>query len=118
MPFSITEEEINKPLNDVINPMSETIDTNVNIFNQPFENTITPLNNIVTNGNENTKPNDLEVDKKIALNERKIKLFEELANIYKEENELLKSDNSSLEHTASNLFNNNGTLNEREVLGE
>lgn len=118
MPFSITEEEVNKPLNDVLSPVNETVDTSVNIFNQTVENTMSPLDNNVSNDNSNNKSIDLDIDKKIALNERKIKLFEELASIYKEENELLKSDNSSLEHTASNLFNNNGTLNEREVLGE
>lgn len=120
MPFSITEEEVNKPLNDVISPINETVDTNVNIFNQSNES-VTPTNTVdnnVSNDNSNNKSVDLDVDKKIALNERKIKLFEELASIYREENELLKSDNSSLEHTASNLFNNNGTLNEKEVLGE
>lgn len=118
MPFSITEEEVNKPLNDVITPANET--SNVNIFNQPLENmaSTNALDNNISNGNISNKSSEIDVDKKIALNEKKIKLFEELANIYREENELLKNDNSYLEHTASNLFNNNGTLNEREVLGE
>ena len=112
-PFQITEEEINTPLNDVITPVNEV--SNVNIFSQPIENV---SNNVIDN-NQNNKldSSNIDVDKKIALNERKIKLFEELANIYKEENELLKSENNSLENTASNLFNNNGTLNENEVLG-
>lgn len=114
MPFSISEQELNTPLNDVITPVNEI--SNVNIFSQPIENV---SNNVIDN-NPNNKldsSNNIDVDKKIALNERKIKLFEELANIYKEENELLKSENNSLENTASNLFNNNGTLNENEVLG-
>lgn len=115
MPFSISEQEVNTPLNDVITPINEI--SNVNIFSQPIEN----VSNNVMDNNENNKLdnnlNDIDLDKKIALNERKIKLFEELANIYREENELLKQDNNSLEHTASNLFNNNGTLNENEVLG-
>lgn len=115
MPFSITEEEVNKPLNDVVNPISETVDSGVNVFNQPAQNIGTPLDS-VSNDSMSNKSSGVDVDKKISLNERKIKLFEELANIYKEENELLKSDNSSLENTASNLFNNNGTLNESEVL--
>ena len=33
---------------------------------------------------------------------------------YKEENDLLRNNNS--DNTASNLFNNNGTLNEYEVM--
>ena len=53
----------------------------------------------------------------IVLNNKKIKLFEELANIYREENELLKGNSSTdLEKTASNLFDNNGSLNINEVL--
>ena len=114
VPFQITEEEINTPLNDVITPVNEI--SNVNIFSQPIENV---SNNVIDN-NQNNKldsSNNIDIDKKIALNERKIKLFEELASIYKEENELLKNENNSLENTASNLFNNNGTLNENEVLG-
>ena len=114
VPFQITEEEINTPLNDVITPVNEV--SNVNIFSQPIENV---SNNVIDN-NQNNKldsSNNIDIDKKIALNERKIKLFEELASIYKEENELLKNENNSLENTASNLFNNNGTLNENEVLG-
>lgn len=79
-PFSITEEEINKP---IVNDVKKE---SVNINNS----------------------------KLIELNDRKIKLFEELANIYKEENDLLRNNNS--DNTASNLFNNNGTLNEYEVM--
>lgn len=79
-PFSITEEEINKPIINDVKKESVSVDNS----------------------------------KLIELNDRKIKLFEELANIYKEENDLLKNNNSY--NTASNLFNNNGTLNEYEVM--
>lgn len=79
-PFSITEEEVNKP---IVNDVKKE---GVNVDNS----------------------------KLIELNDRKIKLFEELANIYKEENDLLRNNNS--DNTASNLFNNNGTLNEYEVM--
>ena len=48
-------------------------------------------------------------NKQIELNERKIKAFEELANIFREENELLSGEDE-LEKTASNLFDNNGSL--------
>lgn len=96
-PYQITEEEINNP---------ELPDMN-NVFNS------SPVveNKVVDS------ENDISLEKKIELNNRKIKLFEELASIYKEENELLKKEDDSLEKTASNLFNNNGTLNENEVLG-
>ncbi len=84
-PFNITQEEINKPL-DVVNSVDST--------------------NVIKSDN------NIDYSKQIALNERKIKLFNELAEIYKEENELLKgSGDSPLEKTASNLFNNDGTLN-------
>lgn len=79
-PFSITEEEVNKPIVNDVKKESVNVDNS----------------------------------KLIELNDRKIKLFEELANIYKEENDLLRSNNS--DNTASNLFNNNGTLNEYEVM--
>lgn len=79
-PFSITEEEVNKPIVNDVKKVSVNVDNS----------------------------------KLIELNDRKIKLFEELANIYKEENDLLRNNNS--DNTASNLFNNNGTLNEYEVM--
>ena len=100
---TITEDEINKPLVEKSVPQN-----NFNIFNQQSSSV-----------DNSTNKSDLSNEKKITLNERKIKLFEELANIYKEENELLKGEGSSqdvLQHTASNLFNSNGTLNENEVL--
>ena len=79
-PFSITEEEVNKPIVNDVKKESVNVDNS----------------------------------KLIELNDRKIKLFEDLANIYKEENDLLRNNNS--DNTASNLFNNNGTLNEYEVM--
>lgn len=101
-----------------------------NIFDNPMSYQITEEVNepIVIENNESQNSvvdNDIKTvnlteinDKKIELNKRKIKLFEELANIYKEENELLLngSNDNLLERTASNLFNNNGTLNDNEVL--
>lgn len=102
-PFQITEEEINKPIVD------SKINVSDNLFNKPIESEIS---------NSSSTVSTLSNDKKILLNERKIKLFEELANVYREENEMLKNEDSAneLEHTASNLFNSNGTLNENEVL--
>ena len=104
-PFNITQEEVNKPLNDnsIINNDSVVSPSN--------------LNNSVNDSSTDSDVKISNVKEKIELNERKIKLFEELANIYKEENQLLKDENNeNLEKTASNLFNNNGTLNEFKVL--
>lgn len=99
MPYQITEEEINKP---IVSEVSEAFNSSPVL--EPVENKLT-----IKVGSELN-------NKKIELNNRKIKLFEELASIYKEENELLKSElndsNDALEHTASNLFNSNGTLND------
>lgn len=108
IPYQMSEEEINNTniptTNNVLNSEPVIQDNNDNTFN-------------ISNPNDNIIKN-----KKIELNNKKIKLFEELANIYKEENELLNRENnenedSPLEKTASNLFNNNGTLNDNEVLG-
>ena len=103
-PFNITQEEVNKPLNE-----ADSINNDIN--NAP----IVDLQSNVINNNGNL--NTTNAKDKIELNERKIKLFEELANIYREENELLKNESDdNLEKTASDLFNNNGTLNELKVL--
>lgn len=119
-PFNITEEDINKPLdasiqnnnNNVFNGNSDA----GNIFNTPV---VEPINNSVNNENNNTNSssvasNNVDVSKQIELNEKKIKLFTELANVYKEENDMLKSNVS--DNTASNLFNNNGTLDDLKIL--
>lgn len=100
IPYQITEEEINNLDMPQVNNGFDAVPT-------------------VDDTSKRVDDKDL-TNKKIELNNRKIKLFEELANIYKEENELLKnegSDSDVLERTASNLFNNNGTLNDNEVLG-
>ena len=92
---------------------------NGNIFNNPV---IEPINkntenNVSSTQNINTKSNNkVDVNKHIELNERKIKLFTELANIYKEENDMLKSESEVNDNTASNLFNNNGTLDDLKIL--
>lgn len=119
-PFNITEEDVNKPLdapiqnnnNNVFNGNSDV----GNIFNTPV---VEPINDRVNNGNNNTNSssvinNNVDVSKQIELNEKKIKLFTELANVYKEENDMLKSNVS--DNTASNLFNNNGTLDDLKIL--
>ena len=97
----ITQEEINKP---------NISESSVN------DSSISSVESISNDSVPTSASNDMriDIDAQISLNERKIKLFEELANIYKEENKLLKGNNS--ENTASDLFNNNGSLNEAKVL--
>ena len=71
---------------------------------------------VVTHVKEVPNNNKEDVNKQIELNERKIKLFTELANIYKEENDMLKNESEGNDNTASNLFNNNGTLDDLKIL--
>lgn len=120
-PFNITEEDINKPLDvpEQNNNVFMGNNDNGNIFNNPV---IEPINkntenNVSSTQNINTKSNNkVNVNKQIELNERKIKLFTELANIYKEENDMLKSESEVNDNTASDLFNNNGTLDDLKIL--
>ena len=100
---SNTNESVPNFLND--------LDTNDLNIDQNLSNT---FNNSISNDLDNSS--QIDNSEIIELNERKIKLFEELANIYREENRILSSSNSDLEKTASDLFNNNGTLNENKVL--
>lgn len=118
-PFNITEEDVNKPLDAPIQNNNNVFNGNSdagNIFNTPV---VEPINDSVNNENNNTNissviNNNVDVSKQIELNEKKIKLFTELANVFKEENDMLKSNVS--DNTASNLFNNNGTLNDLKIL--
>ena len=118
-PFNITEEDVNKPLDAPIQNNNNVFNGNSdvgNIFNTPV---VEPINDRVNNENNNTNSssvinNNVDVSKQIELNEKKIKLFTELANVYKEENDMLKSNVS--DNTASNLFNNNGTLDDLKIL--
>ena len=118
-PFNISEEDINKPL-DVPAQNNNNVfsgnNDNGNIFNNASETLNTnnvPVNNDVK---EVSNSNKVDVNKQIELNERKIKLFTELANIYKEENDMLKNQSEVNDNTASNLFNNNGTLDDLKIL--
>lgn len=101
------------------NPISTITEKEINATENPMNNAfnVAPVNVIENSNINNSFENDIN-KKKIELNNRKIKLFEELANVYREENELLSGneDENPLEKTASNLFNNNGTLNDNEVL--
>lgn len=124
-PFNITEEDINKPLDNSAqnNNVFMGNNDNGNIFNNPV---IEPINNNTSNSVDNnvssiqdlntTNSKQMDVSKQIELNERKIKLFTELANIYKEENDMLKSESEVNDNTASDLFNNNGTLDDLKIL--
>ena len=118
-PFNISEEDINKPLDVPVqnnNNVFSGNNDNGNIFNNASETLNTnnvPVNNDVK---EVSNSNKVDVNKQIELNERKIKLFTELANIYKEENDMLKNQSEVNDNTASNLFNNNGTLDDLKIL--
>ena len=118
-PFNISEEEVNKPLDVPVqnnNNVFSGNNDNGNIFNNASETLNTnnvPVNNDVKEVSNNNK---VDVNKQIELNERKIKLFTELANIYKEENDMLKNESEGNDNTASNLFNNNGTLDDLKIL--
>ena len=118
-PFNISEEEVNKPLDVPVqnnNNVFSGNNDNGNIFNNASETLNTnnvPVNNDVKEVSNNNK---VDVNKQIELNERKIKLFTELANIYKEENDMLKNESEVNDNTASNLFNNNGTLDDLKIL--
>lgn len=113
-PFSISEEDLNKPL---VNSAVNNGDAQ-NIFNTNQESPMSNVNSVDVNSNVNkTSNNDkIDVNRQIELNEKKIKLFTELANVYKEENEILKSESEVNDNTASNLFNNNGTLDDLKIL--
>lgn len=118
-PFNISEEDVNKPLDVPVqnnNNVFSGNNDNGNIFNNASETLNT--NNVSVNNDvkEVSNNNKVDVNKQIELNERKIKLFTELANIYKEENDMLKNESEVNDNTASNLFNNNGTLDDLKIL--
>lgn len=126
-PFEISQEEINKPIE------------NVSLHSENFVSstgTDVPENNIFTAptiiSNEETQEevvsdsiNEDIILAQIAIEESNVKHYEALAENSKKKIELLKRQvkNSkkevvNLENTASNLFNNNGVLDEEKVLGK
>ena len=102
-----------------IKPAENIEDNKFKVSNEP--NIFDQINND-DNDNKQLNSDDSNTlydnSKLVELNERKIKLFEELAQVYREENNLLIDKESSLEKTASDLFNNNGTLNDNKVLDQ
>ena len=102
-----------KPV-EAINDNEFKVSNEPNIFDQVKEEIV---NNNIENTNSSVE-STIDNSKQIELNERKIKVLEELVEIYKEENNLLSNKEDLLEKTASNLFNNNGTLNESSVLDQ
>ena len=85
-----------------------------NIFDNPtmpFSITEEDVNSTVDDSIVVSQSNSNNKEKIIEINNRRIKLFEELAQTYKEENELLGQNSTNLEKTASNMFDNNGSLN-------
>ena len=117
-PFSISQEEINKPL-EVIenNNLPET-----NIFAQPAIESPIPKNSNNNIYKEYFLSDDI-ILAQIAIEESNVKHYEALAENSKKKIELLKRQvknkkEDNLENTASNLFNNNGILDEEQILGE
>ena len=111
-PVNITEEEINKPL-DIKSPMEQPLEEENNIFSK----------SIPVNSSSENDLNDDMILAEIAILENDIKHYEGLAENNRKKIELLKKqikkDNDvNLENTASNLFNNNGVLDEDKVLGK
>ena len=85
-----------------------------NIFDNPtmpFSITEEDVNSTVDDSIVVSQSNSNNKEKIFEINNRRIKLFEELAQTYKEENELLGQNSTNLEKTASNMFDNNGSLN-------
>lgn len=132
--FSITQEELNKPLE---NSENETIGNEQNIFAQPADNSVENLSiggkesNSQSNEHKDIVENSINDDivlAQIAIEESNVKNYEALAENSKKKIELLKrqiknktesvNENINLENTASNLFNSNGILDDEKVLGK
>ena len=93
-PFNISEEDINKPL-DV------PVQNNNNVFSGNNDN-----GNIFNNASETLNTNNVPVNNDVK----------EVSNSNKEENDMLKNQSEVNDNTASNLFNNNGTLDDLKIL--
>ena len=116
-------------INNVTNPMDSgfKVSDEPNIFDAPSTDNTSASNTVeapmipevnstdnksisvdIAPGQVDSKPTE-STNKQVELNNRKIKLLEELVSIYREENDMLLNDDA-LEKTASNLFNNNGSI--------
>ena len=93
-PFNISEEDINKPL-DV------PVQNNNNVFSGNNDN-----GNIFNNASETLNTNNVPVNNDVK----------EVSNSNKEENDMLKNQSEVNDNNASNLFNNNGTLDDLKIL--
>lgn len=134
-PFAISQEDINKPLENnelnAVNGMDNNL-SKINIFNQPnFEsnNLVKEESPIITPEVSEISDNSINEDivlAQIAIEESNVKHYEALAENSKKKIELLKrqvktnvkKEETNLENTASNLFNSNGILDEEKVLGK
>lgn len=118
MPFSISQEDISKPLDDNKD--------NLNKIEQSEENKVVPFPIFDNKESDNYSDsiNDDIIQGQIAIEESNIKYYEGLAENSRKKIELLKrqikskKEEDNLENTASNLFNNNGVLDEQKVLGK
>ena len=127
--FAISQEELNKPIESVENNI---LTNNQNVFNDAnaFEQKPLPVNEEKSNNvveNKEVSQDSINEDiilAQIAIEESNVKHYEALAENSKKKIELLKrqvkkkQDEVNLENTASNLFNNNGVLDEEKVLGK
>ena len=107
MSFGINQDEINKPEEN----------------NNVIEHVMPEENSKFNNSNKNDLLNDDIILAQIAIEESNVKHYEALAENSKKKIELLKrqvknNEEVNLENTASNLFNNNGVLDDEKVLGK
>lgn len=122
-PFGVNETDLNKPIENNNNDSIFSVPTSI-----PKEENVIESNQII-GGNENkiisTSINDDIIEAEIAIEENNVKHYEALAENSRKKVELLKrqiknekKEDVNLENTASNLFNNNGVLDEEKVLGK
>ncbi len=122
-PFGVNETDLNKPIENNNNDNIFSIPTFI-----PKEENVVESNQIIA-GNENkiisTSINDDIIQAEIAIEENNVKHYEALAENSRKKVELLKrqiknekKEDVNLENTASNLFNNNGVLDDEKVLGK
>lgn len=125
-PFAISQEEINKPIDNNIPSMESTVVPEYNIFGAASVGSTENNNNSIESKEEvNNSINDNILLAQIAIEESNVKHYEALAENSKKKIELLKrqvkntkNEEINLENTASNLFNNNGVLDDEKVLGK
>lgn len=111
-PINTTNEEINKPIENIGE------NSNITTLGTSISEAIPELNDV------SSDIKDDMISAEIAILEKNVKLYEELAEnnrkmIELKKKKIKKEENDvNLENTASNLFNNNGVLDDDKVLGK